>query len=102
MPLGSISPFRPTATVGLSVGSVSANIALQGGGESVVVTNPTNGLIYVRFGADPGVAATTSDMPVLSSSRAILSVNRLITHAAAFSPTSSGLVLFSLGDGSIV
>jgi hypothetical protein len=102
MALGTTSPFRPAGTVGLTVGSVPVNIAIEGSGESIVVTNTTNGLIYVRFGSDASVMATTADMPVLPASRVILSVNRLITHAAAFSPTSSGLVLFSIGDGSTV
>jgi hypothetical protein len=40
-------------------------------------------------------------MPILGSSRLILSVNSLISHAAAVSPSGSGNVLFSRGDGSI-
>ena len=54
MPLGSVSPFRPTGTVSVSVGSVSANAPLSGGGDSVVVTNTTScsGVYQVRFGSD--------------------------------------------------
>jgi hypothetical protein len=102
MPLGSVSPFRPTGTVGVFVGAVSANIALSGGGDSVVVTNTTTGLVFVRFGSDPTVTASTSDMPILASSRLILSVNSLISYAAVVSPTASGNILFSRGDGSFI
>ena len=102
MPLGSVSPFRPTNTISVSVGSVSANAPLSGGGDSVVVTNTTNSLAYVRFGSDQTVMATTEDMPILPSSRLILSVNSLIFYAAAISPSGSGGILFSRGDGSIV
>jgi hypothetical protein len=102
MPLGSVSPFRPTGTVSVSVGSVSANAPLSGGGDSVVVTNTTSAMAYVRFGSDPTVTASTTDMPVLAASKLILSVNSLITYVAAVSPTGSGSVLFSRGDGSFV
>ena len=55
MPIGSVSPFRPTGTVSVSASSVSANIRLSGGGDSVVVTNTSSGLAYIRFGSDVSV-----------------------------------------------
>jgi hypothetical protein len=73
---------------------------LTGGGDSVVVTNSSAVLVYVRFGSDTTVTATTADMPVLAGSRVILSVNSLIRYAAAITPSGSGTVLFSRGDGS--
>ena len=102
MPLGSVSPFRPTGTVSVSVGNVSTNVSLSGGGDSVVVTNTTTALAYVRFGSDPTVTASISDMPVLPASRLILSVNSLISYAAAISSSGTGSVLFSRGDGSFI
>ena len=102
MPLGSVSPFRPSGTVSISVGNTSSNVQLVGGGDTVVVTNATSGLAYVRFGSDPLTTASTADMPVLASSRLILSVNSLICYAAAVSPAGSGSILFSRGDGSII
>lgn len=102
MPLGSVSPFRPTGTISVSVGSVSANAPLSGGGDSVVVTNTTSALAYVRFGSDVTVTASTADMPILAGSRVILSINSLIVYAAAISPSGSGAILFSRGDGSFL
>jgi hypothetical protein len=102
MPLGSVSPFRPTGTVSVPVGAASTSAALSGGGDSVVVTNTSTNLAYVRFGSDSTVAASVSDMPILPSSRLILSVNSLITYAAVISPSGSGIVLFSRGDGSFI
>ena len=102
MPLGSISPFRPTGTMTISVGSTSASAPLSGGGDSVVVTNTTSTLAYIRFGSDSTITASPSDMPVLGGSQIILSINSLISYAAVISPTGSGGVLFSRGDGSIV
>jgi hypothetical protein len=101
MPLGSVSPFRPTGTVSVSVTAVSASVPLSGGGDTVVVTNTTASLAYIRFGSDLTVAASVSDMPILASSKLILSINSLISYAAAVSPSGSGSVLFSRGDGSI-
>jgi hypothetical protein len=75
---------------------------LSGGGDSVVVTNAATGLAYVRFGSDSSIAASAGDMPILAGNRLILSVNSLISYAAAISPTGSGSVLFSRGDGSII
>jgi len=40
-------------------------------------------------------------MPVLGSSKVILSINSLITHAAAIIPSGSGTIYFSRGDGSV-
>ena len=102
MPVGSVSPFRPVGTTSISATSSSSNALLVMGGDTVVVTNPSASLVYVRFGADSTVSASTSDMPILPNSRVILAVNSLITHVAAITPSGSGTILFSTGDGSIV
>lgn len=102
MAMGSTSPFRPTGTAGLSASTTSASVQLVGGGESVVVTNLAGSLAYVRFGGDPTVAASSSDMPVLPNARVMLSVNSLIGYAAAVLVSGSGNVLFSRGDGSFL
>jgi hypothetical protein len=100
MTTGSTTPFRPTGTVALAAGAVSASVLLAGGGDTVVVTNTTSALAYVRFGADPGVSASNADMPVLPNARVILSINLLILYAAAALASGSGTVLFTRGDGS--
>ncbi len=102
MPIGSVSPFRPTGTVSLAASSESTNVALSGGGDTVVVTNPSTVLAYVKFGSDATVVASASDMPVLAGSRVILSINSLIANAAAITASGSGTILFSRGDGSIL
>ena len=102
MPLGSVSPFRPTGTVSVSVGNASTTIRLSGGGDSIVVTNAASTIAYIKFGSDPTLTATMTDMPILAGSRLILSVNSLISYVAAIAPSGSGSVLFSRGDGSFV
>jgi len=99
MAMGSITPFRPTGTASLSAGTATATVALVGGGDSVVVTNISGALAYVRFGADPSISASTADMPVMANSRLMLSVNSLVSHAAVVLAAGSGTVLFTRGDG---
>src|SRR5271165_765011 len=99
MAIGSITPFRPTGTVSLGAGTSSAAVPLAGGGDSVVVTNTSASLAYVRFGADPSIAASNADMPVLANSQKMLSVNSLVSYAAAMLAAGNGTVLFTRGDG---
>jgi hypothetical protein len=96
---GSITPFRPTGTVSLTADTESAVVQLIGGGDSVVVTNASASLAYVRFGADPSVSASPADMPVMANSRVMLSANFLIGYAAAVLASGSGSIFFTRGDG---
>jgi hypothetical protein len=100
MAIGSIMPFRPTGTVTLAASTTSASVALAGGGDSVVVTNLTNSLAYVRFGSDATVPATTTDMPVLPNAKVMLGVNPFIRYAMAILASGSGSLLLTRGDGS--
>jgi hypothetical protein len=102
MAVGSVTPFRPTGTVALSASTLSASIGLAGGGETVVVTNISGSLAYVRFGADPSVSASTTDMPILANSKATLSVNGLVSCASAVLVSGNGTILFTRGDGSFI
>ena len=102
MATGSVTPFRPTGTVSISVGTTSTSVPLAGGGDSVVVTNITASLAYVRFGADPSVTASMADMPVLPNTHVMLAVNSLIAYAAAVLTSGSGTILLSRGDGSFL
>jgi hypothetical protein len=101
MPTGSVSPFRVTGTVSLASGASSSNVSLAGGGDTIVVTNSSSSIAFVRFGSDSTATASAADMPVLGSSKVILSVNSLITYGAAIIPSGSGTIYFSRGDGSV-
>jgi hypothetical protein len=102
MATGSVTPFRTTGTVSISAGTTSASVPLAGGGDSIVVTNITTSLAYVRFGADPSVTASAVDMPVLPNTHVMLAVNSLITYCAAILTSGSGTILLSRGDGSFL
>ena len=99
---GSLTAFQPTGTATLTAGTSSTSAVLVGGGDSVVVTNTSAALAYVRFGADHTVAATSADMPVLAGTRVILGINGLISNAAAVLASGSGNVLFTRGNGAFV
>jgi len=89
-------------TVAMAANTVSANVQLTGGGESVLITNPTSSLAYVRFGSDPTVQATTSDTPILPNSKILLRCGPLVSWCAAILGSGSGSVLFTRGDGSSI
>jgi hypothetical protein len=101
MSVGSSQPFRPAGTASLSASITTANVALTGGGDSVLVTNAASGIAFVRFGTDMTVAATSADTPVPAGARLLLGVNPLITTAAAILASGSGAIFFTRGDGSI-
>jgi hypothetical protein len=98
--LGAANAFQPSATVTVASSTASANAPLAAGGESVLITNPNSALLYVRFGSDPTVQATTGDTPVLPNSRILLRCGPLVSHFATILASGSGSVMFTRGDGS--
>ena len=72
--------------------TVSANVQLSGGGELVLITNPTTSLAYVRFGSDPTVQATTADTPVLPNSKLLLRCGPLVSYCASIFGSGTGSV----------
>ncbi|HKM64188.1 MAG TPA: hypothetical protein VJY39_17030 [Acidisphaera sp.] len=99
MSIGANQPFRPAGTATLAAGTASASVALTGTGGTVLVTNATNAVAFVRLGTSAAVTATPADMPVLPNSRIVLAANSSIQHAAAILASGSGEVFFSVGDG---
>jgi hypothetical protein len=100
--LGAANAFQPAATVVIASSTASANAQLAGGGESVLITNPTASLLYVRFGTDPTVLATTGDTPILPNSKILLRCGPLVSYFATILASGSGTVMFTRGDGSSV
>jgi hypothetical protein len=100
--LGAANPFQPAATVALPSSTVSSNAQLAVGGDSVLITNPTSSLLYVRFGSDPTVQATTGDTPILPNSKILLRCGPLVSYFATILAAGSGTVMFTRGDGSSV
>jgi hypothetical protein len=100
--LGSANPFQPAATVTVAASTVSANGQLVSGGDSVLITNPTSSLVYVRFGSDPTVQATTGDTPVLPNSKILLRCGPLVSYFATILASGSGSIMFTRGDGSSI
>jgi hypothetical protein len=99
MSIGANQPFRPAGTATLNADTSSASVPLVGAGGTVLVTNATNAVAFVRLGASATLAATLGDTPVLPNSRMVLAANASIQYAAAILASGSGPVYFSLGDG---
>jgi hypothetical protein len=100
--VGSANPFQPAATIAVASSTVSANAQFVGGGDSVLITNPNSSLLYVKFGSDPTVQATTADTPVLPNSRILLRCGPLVSYFATILASGSGQVMFTRGDGSSI
>jgi hypothetical protein len=98
MSIGATQPFRPAGTATLAAGTASASVPLAGAGGTVLVTNATDAVAFVRLGTS-AVTATLSDTPVLPNSRIVLAANSSIQHAAAVLAAGSGQLFFSVGDG---
>ena len=62
--------------------------------------NAASAVAFIRFGADPTLAAASSDTPLPAGGRMLFGVNPLITYGAAVLATGSGTVFFTRGDGS--
>ena len=100
MSAGAINPFQPIATVTLASTTTSAAISLAGGGETVLITNPTASLAYIKLGSDPTLQATSGDMPVLPNSTILLRCGPLVSYCAAVLGSGTGPVIFTRGHGS--
>jgi len=97
---GATNPFQPTATAAVLSGIVSTNVQLAGGGESVLITNSTSSLAFVKFGSDATVLATNTDTPILPNSIMLLRCGPLVSYFAALLSVGSGSIMFTRGNGS--
>jgi hypothetical protein len=100
------APFTPSdgETKSIAATTTSQSVALSTAGEDqIVVTNTdavTNTRVaHVAFG-DSTVTAATSDMPILPSSRYLLSKPPGATHVAVRMSTGTATVYFTPGRGS--
>src|ERR1700735_365008 len=98
--MGASNAFQPSATSTIASSTISSNVPLAGGGESVLITNPTTSVAYVRFGSDPTVQATTADTPILPNSRILLRCGPLVSYCAVILGSGSGAIMLPHGDGS--
>jgi hypothetical protein len=100
--LGAFKSGGTTAIAAVVASSVPAQ--LPAGGETVRVFNPTNGILFVRFGLDNTVVAAATDFPVPAGGDRLMDVSGLPSPAwiAVFLATGAtgGTVFVSRGDGS--
>ena len=102
MALGSVSPFLPSGTVSVTATTTASAVALAGGGDTVIVTNASSSVAFVRFGTDNTATASSADMPVLGNARVTLSVNPAASYGAVVLTSGTGQVFLTRGSGSFV
>lgn len=83
------------ASVSLSVSTTSANVALGGGGSSILIDNTgaLSGACFVRSGYSD-VVATTADMQIAAGEKAVYAIDPSHTHVAAI--TAAGTTTLRL------
>ncbi|ABQ31492.1 MULTISPECIES: hypothetical protein [Acidiphilium] len=98
MTVGSVNPFNPAGTVAIAATSTSASTALPAKGDTVVVTNPTASLAFVRVGNGPQ-SASEGDMPVPAGTRARIFAGPYVNQIGAVMPGGSGTIYATVGNG---
>jgi hypothetical protein len=97
-----MTPFRPAAnqTVSINVGSSSANVQVtaSSGLQQVRIMNNGTATVWIRFGTDNTVTATTSNMPVGPGTTEVLSHQGPL-WVAAIAAGATGLIYFTPGEG---
>jgi hypothetical protein len=99
MSTGSTQPFRPAGTAALAASTSSANVALKGGGTTVLVYNSSAATAFFQLGAASGLSASQASTPVPAGARMLVEAGPFVTYAAAILAAGTGTVYFTIGDG---
>ena len=93
------SAFTPTyATVNISAGSTTANVALgnsAGDAVDVRVCNHCTVAIFINFGASSVTASASTSMPIAAGGVEILSFGPSVTHMAAITASASNQAIYA-------
>jgi len=99
MSTGSTQPFRPAGTVLVAASTSSANVALKGGGTTVLVYNAAAATAFFQLGAASSLSASLASTPVPAGARMLVEAGPFVTYAAAILAAGPGNVYFTIGDG---
>mgnify|MGYP000151938848 FL=1 len=101
MPLELFSPVGATAT--LSATNTTGNVALTSIGtnvnRSVRVYNAGTATVFLTFGNDSTITATTAGMPLPSGGIEVFQLGPNITYAAGITASGTATVYFTSGMG---
>ncbi len=101
MATGSTQPLMVSATAALAASTSSANVALAGTGEAVLVYNGASAVAFIRFGMDASVVATSADMPIPPGGRMLIHAGEFSKTVAAILSNGTGTLYFSRGQGTV-
>lgn len=90
--------FSPYVTATISASTTSANKAVWQSSPQVVIHNATSVTVFIKFGTDDSVAATTADYPILAGATETLT-KRDASYVAAITASGSGSVYVTSGTG---
>jgi hypothetical protein len=99
MATGATQPFRPAGTATAAASTISASVALVGGGHAVLVYNASSSTAFFRLTATTGLTASMSDTPVPPGGRMLVDGGPFVNSAAVILQSGTGNVYFTLGDG---
>jgi len=96
-------PPSPPLAVAVTPGAASAAAEVQGGGETLRVFNPTNGIVALRVGQDNTVAAAATDYPIPAGADRLVDITGVQTpcFVSLFQAAgaTAGTVFVARGDG---
>jgi len=99
--MAKLKAFNPATNLAVSVtpGSAAALQSLVAGGESLLLFNPTNGLVFIRT---DGAVASATDYPIPAGGSRLMDVGGGALPVSLFqaSGATAGIVYLSRGDGS--
>ncbi len=94
-----LAPFTPGVTVSRTVTSSSANVAVTGTAQQVMVSSPlANNIAFINFGTSSAVTAAVTDTPILPGTVQVFTIPSDATHVAAIGSATTTLY-FTRGDG---
>lgn len=90
--------FSPRATTTLSATTVSSNVTVSSSSNNVMISNAGSVTVFIKFGSDSSVTATTGDLPVLGGTVQVFSKGGT-SYIAGITGTGSATVYVTGGDG---
>lgn len=95
-------PFEVAGGASLAVTSTTGSVALAGGGEDAIVTNPGQFPVYIAFGTS-GVAATVASQCILPGTQVAFRIPEpsqvRATHLAAITSSAAQTATIQVSTG---
>lgn len=95
-------PFSPagnqTVSINVSASSQNVQVTASSGMQQVRLMNNGTATVWIRFGTDNTVTATTSNLPIAAGAAEVLSHQGPL-YVAAIAAGATGFIYFTPGEG---